>query len=297
MAGAALAAEIPVPGLVLRVELGKVTKFVARPGRGESFPLPDANDMPPISVSPPPQFGECILSDPSEWTLRDLDAGTWKALGTPPGSKGFTYKGAGTPADPCTSVVIKPKMIKAICRGGTDPDFTIPVAPGVAGAKLMAGGNQYLAVFDTDTFKTDNGVRGLFIARGSAAYLPGPLDPGVFSGGTVPVSPLRFKNEQKAAGAEAKLAAAVAKCYVKGAKNLSSGKFDGVANCLGTGNPAGTGALDVYAATIDGLTLPGCHAYGVPGDGSLIAALVKGFQPGIYCTSPSGAFVDGLGGL
>jgi hypothetical protein len=130
----------------------------------------------------------------------------------------------------------------------------------------------------------------------SAAYVPGPLPAGTFGGGTVPNNDDVFKAEQKAAGAGSKLAGAVSKCYSKGAKNVSKGNADGVSACVGTGNPSGKGALDKYAKTIGGLSaLPACHDYA--GDGSLIAALVKGFQAGVYCSSPSGAFVDGAAGL
>ena len=124
-----------------------------------------------------------------------------------------------------------------------------------------------------------------------AAYTPGPLP----FGGFVPQDKNTFKAEQKAAGAGAKLAAAVAKCYSKGAKNVSVDKPDGVAACVGTGNPAGKGALDKYAKALSGLALPSCHDY--EADGDLIAALVAGFQPNVYCASPAGAFVDGTAGL
>jgi hypothetical protein len=126
----------------------------------------------------------------------------------------------------------------------------------------------------------------------SAGYVPGPLPAGTFGGGTVPANDDVFKDEQKAAGAGSKLASSAAKCYSKGAKNVSKGNPDGVAACLGTGNPAGKGALDKYAKKIGSLSnLPACHDYA--GDGNLIAALVKSFQAGVYCASPSGAFVDG----
>ena len=136
-----------------------------------------------------------------------------------------------------------------------------------------------------------------FVASAAgAAYVPGPLPAGTFGGGTVPANADTFKAEQKAAGAGSKLASASAKCYSKGAKNVSLGKLDGVSTCLGTGDPNGKGALDKYAAKIGSLTaLPGCHDY--QSDGSLIAGLVKAFQPATYCASPSGAFVDGSAGL
>jgi hypothetical protein len=135
-----------------------------------------------------------------------------------------------------------------------------------------------------------------FVASAAAAaYTPGPLPAGTFGGGTVPANDDTFKAEQKAAGAGSKLASALAKCYSKGAKNVSTGKADGVQACVGSGNPSGKGALDKYAKTIGGLALPACHNYA--GDGAAIHVLVKGFQPAIYCASPSGAFVDGAAGL
>jgi hypothetical protein len=141
-------------------------------------------------------------------------------------------------------------------------------------------------------------VMALAATTASAGYVPGPLPGGTFGGGTVPANDDVFKAEQKAAGAGSKLAGKIAKCYSKGAKNVSKGSPDGVSACIGTGDPNGKGALDKFAKTIGGLTaLPGCHDYGVSGDGNLIAALVKGFQPGVYCSSPSGAFVDGAAGL
>jgi hypothetical protein len=135
-----------------------------------------------------------------------------------------------------------------------------------------------------------------FVASAAAAaYTPGPLPAGTFGGGTVPQNADTFKAEQKASGAGSKLASATAKCYSKGAKNVSLGKPDGVAACVGTGNPANKGALDKYQKAIDGLALPACHNY--DNDGPAIVALVKGFQPFVYCASPSGAFVDGSAGL
>lgn len=49
----------------------------------------------------------------------------WKALGTPPGAKGYKYKGAGIPGDPCKVVLIKPKVVKAVCKG-IDVALTLP---------------------------------------------------------------------------------------------------------------------------------------------------------------------------
>jgi hypothetical protein len=132
-----------------------------------------------------------------------------------------------------------------------------------------------------------------------AAYTPGPLPtgPDTFPGGFVPANPDTFKAEQKASKAGSKLASDTAKCYSKGAKNVSKGKPDGVAACVGTGDPNGKGALDKFAKAIGKVAadLPPCS--NAMANGTAIVGLVRGFQPGTYCASPSGAFVDGAAGL
>jgi hypothetical protein len=127
----------------------------------------------------------------------------------------------------------------------------------------------------------------------AATYVTGPL-PSEFGGGFIPPNPAVLKNVQKAAKEGAKLAASVEKCYSKGAANYSKGKATGVQACL---NDLNKGVLIKYAAKIQSINqkapgLPPCHNYA--GDGIIIASLVKGFNPQVYCQSPSGAFVDGL---
>lgn len=134
----------------------------------------------------------------------------------------------------------------------------------------------------------------------AGAYISGPLDIPTFGGGTVPSDPALFKNELKAAKEASKLTGKLAKCYQKGAQNVSKGKPDKVASCIGTGDPAGKGALDKYAKGITKIMskapgLPGCTNY--LAQGGIIDTLVKSFNPIILCSSPSGAFVDGAAGL
>ena len=126
----------------------------------------------------------------------------------------------------------------------------------------------------------------------AGTYVTGPL-PSEFGGGFIPTDPAILKNVQKASKEGAKLAASVEKCYSKGAANYSKGKPTGVQGCL---NDLSKGVLIKYAAKIQGIAtkapgLPPCHNY--VADGALIAGLVKGFNPQVYCQSPSGAFVDG----
>ena len=126
----------------------------------------------------------------------------------------------------------------------------------------------------------------------AGTYVTGPL-PSEFGGGFIPPDPAILKNVQKASKEGAKLAASVEKCYSKGAANYSKNKPTGVSACL---NDLSKGVLIKYAAKIQGIAtkapgLPPCHNY--LADGALIAGLVKGFNPSVYCQSPSGAFVDG----
>ena len=126
----------------------------------------------------------------------------------------------------------------------------------------------------------------------AGTYVTGPL-PSEFGGGFIPSDPAVLKNVQKASKEGAKLAASVEKCYSKGAANYSKNKPTGVQACL---NDLSKGVLIKYAAKIQGIAakapgLPPCHNY--IADGALIAGLVKGFNPSVYCQSPSGAFVDG----
>lgn len=122
-----------------------------------------------------------------------------------------------------------------------------------------------------------------------AAYVPGPL-PGVFNGGTVPANDDTFKAEQKASKAGSKLASDTAKCFSKGAKNVSKGNPDGVAAC----NAAALTKFNDAIGKVAG-DLPACS--NALSNGPVIQTLVGGFQPSTYCASPSGAFVDGTAGL
>lgn len=131
----------------------------------------------------------------------------------------------------------------------------------------------------------------------AGTYVTGPL-PSEFGGGFIPTDPGILKNVQKASKEGAKLSASIEKCYSKGAANYSKGKATGVSTCL---NDPAKGVLPKYQAKVAGIAakapgLPPCA--GTPGSSAtLIAGLVKGFNPLVYCQSPSGAFVDGSSSL
>src|SRR4029453_4929497 len=98
------------------------------------FSLPDASNDPAVNGGTLHFFD--TVSRPNGDFSFPLPAGAnWKVLGSP--VKGYKYKGAGTPGDPCTVVLIKPKVLKAICKG-TDVGFTLPFQ-GELGAVLTVG--------------------------------------------------------------------------------------------------------------------------------------------------------------
>lgn len=127
----------------------------------------------------------------------------------------------------------------------------------------------------------------------AGVYVSGPL-PSEFAGGHVSPNPDVHKAAGKASKEGAKLAGGASKCYSKGAGNVSKGKPSGVDTCL---NNTKKGVTVKYAAKIAKIasksTLPACHNF--QNDGAIIAGLVKGFNPLVYCQSPSGAFLDQAG--
>lgn len=113
--GAALASDEPdelMPGRVALVRNGVLAKFVAK--AAVAFNLPGAANAPTA------EGGSLTIFD-TGGTATDtyaLPMGGWKGLGSPAGSKGYKYKGVGSIADPCKVVLVKAKVVKAVCKGG-----------------------------------------------------------------------------------------------------------------------------------------------------------------------------------
>jgi hypothetical protein len=110
-----LAADELIPGKIVLVKTGKLAKFVSKPPPGQTFNLPTGPDDPTVSGGSLRIFD--IGTPGAGDALFVLGAGGWSGLGNPPGSKGFKYKGAGAAGDPCKLVLIKEKVIKAVCKG------------------------------------------------------------------------------------------------------------------------------------------------------------------------------------
>lgn len=86
------------------------------------------------------------VAAPGNQAVYALPASGWTALGNPPGSGGYRYSGAGSPADPC-DVLLRTSEIDINCNNpATSP--TIPFS-GEGGATLSLGGGaeRYCTVF------------------------------------------------------------------------------------------------------------------------------------------------------
>lgn len=144
----AAAADEPdelMPGRVALVRTAKLAKFIAKPAGGV-FDLPDAaND--PAAEGATLRLFDTVAHPNGDFTF-SLPAGVgWKGLGNPAGSKGYKYKGTGTLGDPCKLVLIKEKIVKAVCKG-PEIDFPLPFQ-GDLGVVLTVGtdSKRYCALY------------------------------------------------------------------------------------------------------------------------------------------------------
>ena len=143
-----------VPGKIFIVQPGKLAKFILKPISPAVVPLPAGPNSPLIKVWAIwwKWFGS--------WKHVILIITGWKGLGNPPGSKGYKYKGAGTLSDPCKVVLVKPKIIKAVCKGDVLP----PPPPHPGSVPIQVGAtdvsDRYCAEFGGADLKNDaNGLK------------------------------------------------------------------------------------------------------------------------------------------
>ena len=112
----AQAADNPIPGKLVIVKPGKLSKVLAKPISPATFALPAGANSPLVkNWGLWGKFGGAWLH------LTPLASASWKGLGNPPGDKGYKYKGAGSITDPCKVILIKEKIIKAVCKGDIFP--------------------------------------------------------------------------------------------------------------------------------------------------------------------------------
>jgi len=188
----AAAADIPIPARTHLIQqdpgagfVARLARLTARPAsKAEVFPVPS-----PGGAGDPTIHGGtlrfCKLADASSWPSVALPAANWRGLGFPPGSRGYRYKGAGTIADPCRSVVVRDRRIKVVCKGpgafAAPSPYGLPVGSAGAGFELVVGTDRYCAESSPATvalIKKNSAVKGLFKAAKAHAPAACPsLDP------------------------------------------------------------------------------------------------------------------------
>jgi YVTN family beta-propeller protein len=143
-----------VPGHIVKIGSG-LLRFVAKPTTsGARFALPSTN--PALHGGNLRVFdtGGSAGDDTYQLPAGSADRFGWRGIGNPAGAKGYKYKGAGTPSDPCKTVLVKEKVIKAVCR---DAGVTlIPPFTGNVGIALSVGTTErYCAQFGGDELRND----------------------------------------------------------------------------------------------------------------------------------------------
>jgi len=142
-------------GRLTVIKKGALAKFIGKPPTGQSFDLPDPSNNPIVEGAVlhmidlgNPNANEMFVALPPQTAPLG-----WRGLGNPPGTRGYKYKGAGTPTDPCKVVLVKSRIVKAVCSGaGVTLD---PPLAGDLGIVLTVGTNtkNYCTVFGGTTAK------------------------------------------------------------------------------------------------------------------------------------------------
>ncbi len=171
------ATDFPVGAKVMLIKQDKNNGFVAKLAKVVNKPIVGPFTVPPPGGSSDPtitggtlRFCDLGATGTIEWTPVSLPAANWKGLGNPPGSKGYKYKGAGTTSDPCKVVLLKEKVIKAVCKGTgafNSTAFQFPLAPEGVGWELNVGTDRYCAASTVATgaiVKKDDGSKGIYKA-------------------------------------------------------------------------------------------------------------------------------------
>jgi hypothetical protein len=142
----------PTPTLPpLAPDLVKGTKFFLKDRDGAAdlrklvLLARDAAVMAPIPGSladPTTGGGELKVVNPStnEAMTIALPENHWRGIGDPPGSRGYDYADAGLVDGPCKKVSIRPKKLKALCRGSGITFSLDELSQGSLAIRLRSGG-------------------------------------------------------------------------------------------------------------------------------------------------------------
>jgi hypothetical protein len=172
-----------MPGKLLLIKSGKLAKFIAKPISPAVFALPTGPNEPTTAggtLRLQELVGVAELSTTGTFSA-SLPSGGWKGLGNPAGSKGFKYSGAGSSTDPCKTVLVKPKIVKGICKG-VAVDFNQPVSGEVAVALTLGSASKpYCTTFGGTEIKNDGTLLKRKDATGAGACTCGAGNPGTFT--------------------------------------------------------------------------------------------------------------------
>lgn len=144
LAPAARADDAPVPGSLLMIKPRESMKFVSKAPKESPFSLPTAPDSPLLSGATLRVFDSSGVQE----FVAELPSGQWTAITGSTGVKGYKYKGAGTPSDPCKQVTIKPKRITAHCLGSAIRFVTTTTEVRGVRLEVGAGLQTYCTQFD-----------------------------------------------------------------------------------------------------------------------------------------------------
>jgi hypothetical protein len=118
------------------IKTGVAAKFSMQASRSTPYDLPD------VPANDPTVEGGSVAFYEIDNTLNRvtfaLPAPGWRDLGA---GRGFRYRGTGLAGDPCTTVIVKPAVVKAACRG-SDVTMTPPLASSFLGVTLTVGSNS-----------------------------------------------------------------------------------------------------------------------------------------------------------
>ncbi len=138
--------DVSLAGQALAIRPGKLLRLRARPM--DSDPLP--------GLTGDPTLGGALLHVVDTHEGSDLElalpASGWRAIGRD-GARGYRYRGAGTEADPCTSVVLKKGKLHVKCKGSAI-EFGLPAEGEIfVQLDLGAAGKRYCAAFGGKSVK------------------------------------------------------------------------------------------------------------------------------------------------
>lgn len=155
-AGPALGVDVAIPAKLGLAKPGKLVKLVSKP-TAATLPAPASATDPTVNGARL-SFFDTALGGGGTVTFI-LDASGWTGLGNPAGSKGYKYKGKDdTTGSPCSVVLIKSNVIKAVCKGAAvtlTPPFaaTMGVTLGLPAGSTAA--LRYCAELGGSTVKND----------------------------------------------------------------------------------------------------------------------------------------------